>query len=97
MEITLKVKVIYEEKNTEKNLVIHDFGGWFGFGVGGMEENGQEPLIFSADLALTITLGGQFFINFTNLLMIPIVFYVYIVMDIICISYIYRMITYGLN
>ena len=58
MLITLQVQDIYG-KNLEK-IIWYKFsvvglvlGGWYG-------NNGQEPLIFSADLVLRITLGGNF-------------------------------------
>ena len=45
-------------------------GGWYG-------KNGKEPLIFSADLALIVTLGGKLLLFFSNLFIISILFYVY--------------------
>ena len=43
-----------------KNVFIHRIGGWWPWLVGGWYgKNGHEPLIFSADLALIVTLGGN--------------------------------------
>ncbi len=46
--------------NKKQNVFIHRIGGWWPWLVGGWYgKNGQEPLIFSADLALIVTLGGK--------------------------------------